>query len=582
MKLKRSIVLGFIGFLIFSIAATYITWPLIFHLGDKVTGFGDEFVIAWIQNWVIHALTTNPASLFEANLYYPYHNTLAFSETFIVTSILALPLRALVGEPVATVNFTFLSSLVLLGFSVYLLCFYLTKKFFISLFSGLLIIFSPAILDYKVHLQVLSLECVPLSILFFLYFIKTQQSRYLGVSLFFLVLQTYNSIMPGYFILSSYVVILLFNLISNKKRTLNLISVKNIFLLMISIIPMTFIALPYYSVSNQFHYVRDIRDAIHLAMQPEDFLYPGTATRLQNVLMSTIPTNHYSQNSEFKPGYLGFVFSILVIFTVWHVIRNFKKNSLYLNAFFVISLVGLILSFGPTLHLGRHTIHKPFPIPLPYALFYYVLPGFQGFRNSGRWNMLFILCITVTIALVLNKMLENISRKKRLVIYTLLFVGVVAEFNFPMKFYPVPQKKDFPAVYSWLATTKPDTKIIELPIYNWNMDPFTEHEIYREYYGTIHFRKTVNGYTGFSPPPWQQLVTDMTVHFPFGKTIKELKQMDISYVIVHTDEYDACSKTNICGHQVIKNGKEIMGEIQNSQLFKVVKQFNDTYVLAFK
>jgi len=137
MKLEKdNIILGLTAFFIFFLLVIYITYPLIFNMGSMATGLGDELVIAWIQNWVIHSLSANPFALFEANLYFPYHNTLAYSDLFLTSSILSIIPLKLIGEPIAVVNFTLISSLVLLGFSVYLLSFYLTKNFLASLLSS--------------------------------------------------------------------------------------------------------------------------------------------------------------------------------------------------------------------------------------------------------------------------------------------------------------------------------------------------------------------------------------------------------------------------------------------------------------
>jgi hypothetical protein len=338
------------------------------------------------------------------------------------------------------------------------------------------------------------------------------------------------------------------------------------------------VARPYFSVSNEFHYARDIRDAIHFAIQPEDFLYPGNRTRLSTFLLNTVPTNHYSENSEFKPAYLGFVFSLLVLYAFWYFIRNFKKNNIYVNSFFTIAIVGLVTCLGPVLHLGRHTVHIPFLIPLPYAVFYYLIPGFQGLRDSQEWNMFFILGITIVIALALHNTLQKTSLRKRLIVFILLFTGIIVELNFPLKLYPIPQKNYFPPVYSWLATTDLKSNIIELPIYNWNMDPFTEHEIFREYFNTVDFRRTINGYTGFSPPPWQLLIVNLDSNFPSNKTITILKQMDITYVIIHTDEYNALSKSNLFSKNTIKNGNTLMKRTEKIPALTLVKKFKDTYV----
>lgn len=196
--------------------------------------------------------------------------------------------------------------------------------------------------------------------------------------------------------------------------------------------------------------------------------------------------------------------------------------------------------------------------------------------------MLFIMSMSVVIALVLKQVFGKYAVRWRAIIYALFLVAIIGEYRFPMHFSPAPQTKDFPTVYTWLATTKPNTKIIELPIYNWNMFPFSFAEQRREYYSTMHFRKTVNGGTGFSPPPWQELMTRITFDFPSPATNRKLRQLGVDYIIVHTDEYDAYSKTVVCGHKGANNGKEIIRKIEKSQTFRLEKEFKDTYVFAFR
>ena len=561
----------------------YITYPLTFHLAGYATGVGDELIIVWIQNWVIHTITTGSIfSLFDANLYYPFIHSLAYSDIFIPASLLSfIPLQSF-KEPIVVINFTLISSLILLGFSVYLLCYYLTKDFFASLLAGTLVIFSPSVLGYSVHLQILGVEWVPLAILFFLKFLDKGKSKFLALSLLFFLLQVYNSFLPGYFILFSYAILLFFHWRADKEKTIKLITKKNIVLCLIPILLIIPITIPYFQVSKEFQYTRDIRDAIHFAIQPEDFLYPSGHTRFSDFLLS-LPFNQHSQNGEFKPGYLGGVFTLLVVFTIGSVRKIPKqvRNDKRMLSFLTIAATGLILSLGPVLHLGRQTVHEPFPIPLPYALFYYIIPGFQGFRNSARWEMLFILAIVVVIAIALHAVLKKFSSKKKAMIYLILFIGVIAEFNFPMKFVAVPQKKDFPPVYAWLATTPKDTAIIELPIYNWNMWPQTQAELLREYYSTIHFRRTVNGYSGFSPPPWQVLVSDMLTKFPSRQTITQLHDMGVDYVIIHTDDYDRAHNDKlIVNKKRILSGKEILTQIKKYPQLKLIKQFDNTYVFA--
>jgi len=143
--------LTFIAFFIFLIASFFITYPLIFHLKDYASG---EYVIAWILNWDIHSiLRGNILNIFSANIFYPFKYSLAYSDFLFPSSLLALPFFLLLREPIVPSNITFITSLTFLGFFTYLLSFYLTKNFWLSILAGVLVVFNPLIIDKRVHLR---------------------------------------------------------------------------------------------------------------------------------------------------------------------------------------------------------------------------------------------------------------------------------------------------------------------------------------------------------------------------------------------------------------------------------------------
>jgi hypothetical protein len=578
--MKKKFLRYFSPLIIFFCFTVFITYPLIFNFDKVITGFGDELLIVWIHNWVIHSLLTNPFSLFDANIYYPFINSLAYSDIFLTSSILAFIPVLITKEPVTAINFTLFISLVFLGYSLYLLVYYLTKDYFVSLLSGTLVIFSPAVLIYYVHLQVLAVWWVPLAILTFIHFHKSQQSRYLAMSLGCFLLQTYNSFLPGFFILFSYFIIIFIKWIYERKKLMKLVTKKNIFLFLSTFILLLPIIIPYYQVSKEYNYRRDIREAVHLSIQPEDFLFSSNFSRLRE-FFNGLPFNKISQNNEFQSAYPGLVFTFLIILTIIFYFKYFKKKDVLSRSFFFISLTGIVLSLGPVLHLGRKTIHDPFLIPLPYALFYYIIPGFQGFRNAARWEMLFIIAIAVLIALTLNKILKKVSNKKKLFLYLILFVGIIVEYNFPMQFLKTPQRKEFPEVYSWLATTPQDTKVIEMPIYVWNMHPYVFDENMREYYATVHFRKMINGASGYSPEPWQVMARELVKEFPSEASLNRLRELQINYVIIHKKEYDRLAKDNYTFDATkASDGETIIKLLSKKYKLKLIKKFNEDYVYA--
>ena len=380
--------------------------------------------------------------------------------------------------------------------------------------------------------------------------------------------------MPGYFIVVFYLVTLLNLWFTNKKTFYKLANLKNFLIAATLMVIVMIIVLPYIKIANDSHLSRDIRETIHLGLQPEDLLYPNNSTKLKNMLLQIPGVKGSSQFAEVKPGYLGAVFSILALMTVVYFIKKKNKN-FELSSIFYTGILGLLLSFGPALHLGRATVHKPFLIPLPYVAFYYLAPGFKGFRNSSRWEMLFIICIAVCIAFLLTFIVKKVKNKfLQYLLYFLLITGIVFEYNFPMHFLPVPQKNQFPPVYKWLETTPANTAVIIFPIYDWYM-PNAGYELNRQFYSTVNFRKTVNGASGISAPDWQTFVKFLNLNFPNKESLIRIKKLGVSYIIIEEGSYNNLKKTTPA---LPYDGNQTVEILKKEPNLKLVKKFNDTYV----
>jgi hypothetical protein len=104
-----------------ALLALIMSWPLVLDLaGSGVMDRPDGRLNAWILAWDVHALTHAPARLFQAPIFHPLPDTLAFSENLLVPAILSAPALAL-GGPVLGYNFVLLLSLVLSGLGAQLL-----------------------------------------------------------------------------------------------------------------------------------------------------------------------------------------------------------------------------------------------------------------------------------------------------------------------------------------------------------------------------------------------------------------------------------------------------------------------------
>src|SRR5215831_16697053 len=95
--------------LLFTVLTAVMTYPQIFHMNDGVHDEGDPLLVTWVLGWVAHQLPRAPAHLFDANIFYPERNTLAYSETLLLPGTVAAPLFWLGIGPILIYNLVFLS-----------------------------------------------------------------------------------------------------------------------------------------------------------------------------------------------------------------------------------------------------------------------------------------------------------------------------------------------------------------------------------------------------------------------------------------------------------------------------------------
>jgi hypothetical protein len=88
--------------------AVAMTWPLATELSTAVPDLGDPLLNAWIVDWVCHALTHAPLGLFDAPMYYPATNILAFSENMIGIALIVLPFHVAGLPPLTVYNIALL------------------------------------------------------------------------------------------------------------------------------------------------------------------------------------------------------------------------------------------------------------------------------------------------------------------------------------------------------------------------------------------------------------------------------------------------------------------------------------------
>ncbi|HWJ55810.1 MAG TPA: hypothetical protein VNR90_06315, partial [Vicinamibacterales bacterium] len=142
------------------------TWPVAPRLGS-VGRFdtGDGHWSIWCVAWVSHALATDPAHLFDANIFVPHRDTLAYSENNIVAGVLGLPAYLLTGNPYATHNLSMLLGIALAFVGAYALARYLTRDTGASIVAAIAFAFCPFLFARTAHIQLMLFFGLPVAML---------------------------------------------------------------------------------------------------------------------------------------------------------------------------------------------------------------------------------------------------------------------------------------------------------------------------------------------------------------------------------------------------------------------------------
>ena len=146
---------------IFVVLAILMTWPLAPRLNHVAADPSDPFINIWILDWDHYATFHRPFSLFDANIFYPTRDSLAFSENLYGIALLLIPFRAVVSA-VTAYNIAMLGGFAFSGFAAYLLGVRLTGSFIAGIAAGVFHAFVPFRFTHLPHVQHVFAGWIPL------------------------------------------------------------------------------------------------------------------------------------------------------------------------------------------------------------------------------------------------------------------------------------------------------------------------------------------------------------------------------------------------------------------------------------
>ena len=495
------------------------TYPQVFRMADGVHDPGDPLMVTWVLGWVAHQLPIAPAHIFDANIFYPERNTLAYSETLLVPGLFAAPLFWLGVAPIVIYNLVFLSGFALSGVGVALLVRRLTANSGAAILAGIVFAFAPYRIDHYAHLQLQQTQFIPLALWAFHRLLDTGRLRdgvLLGV---FIACQMLSCMYYGIFLVPYMAVVCGTLLVARRE-----LPRERIVALVAAGAVMTIAMMPVGRAYLSARRVVGERGSAEVAGNSatwRNYLAPPEV----NLIYGDVFARFRDPERRLFPG---FVAVALALVGLWPRRAEHSKETrgrfpaTWIGGWmhtpeFAYGL-GLLLAFDVSLGFNG-LIYR--------GLYDYFLP-FKALRIPARMGLMVSFSLAVLAgygaARIAGRLHAAPTRRAALVAIAVLMLAEYA--STPLPLWAAPARA--PESYADLirdAGDGPTSVIFEFPTGSMEDPEYL-------YYSTFHWQYLVNGYSGFFPPSYQKLAYAMR-GFPDDSSMNVVKSHNVRYLVIH-------------------------------------------------
>jgi len=482
------------------------TWPLALDPGRySRNDNADTELNEWILAWVAHQLPRDPLHLFDANIFHPAKDSLAFSEPLIVPAVMGAPLAWAGASPVLVYNVMLIVGFALSAFAACVLVETWTGSLMAGLLAGSLFAFNSHTLTRLAHIQGIHIYGLPLALLALDRVIRGGSARSALALALWLAVLAYTS---GYLVVFAAVMIAIALLtrapdwLPRARQVIPRLALAAV-VAALAILP---VYLPYRRVARDQYMVRTLDLIKDYSATPLGYL--ASAGRVH---FATWSGRFFKDPVDsFFPGFLALVLAVVAIVVAF---RRRPPPGDPLRARIVMLVV--IAAAGVVLSLGTAT-----PV---YGWLFHVFPPMQGLRAAARFGNLFLLAVAVLAGLGLAAILP----RQRTWLPILLVVAVnVESLRAPFNYKPF---DGIPGIYRLLATEPGNVVVAEQPFFpRWAIFQNARYVLA----STAHWRPLMNGYSGYTPESYQRYA-DAFWYFPEDRAIQAMKDAGVTHVVVH-------------------------------------------------
>ncbi|MGH8513489.1 MAG: hypothetical protein ACREV8_06040, partial [Gammaproteobacteria bacterium] len=171
---------------LYLLGAIILTWPLAVHLDDSTpSSWADSKQTVWIFAWEARQLARDPSAIFQAPIYAPERDALAYSDHALALGLLAAPIIWATDNPYLAHNLMLIFGVAASGIAAFLAAHELLRDERAALVAGAAFAFAPYWFGHVTqvaHIQTIFVAWMPLGIFAILRWLRSGSKRFLAVS----------------------------------------------------------------------------------------------------------------------------------------------------------------------------------------------------------------------------------------------------------------------------------------------------------------------------------------------------------------------------------------------------------------
>jgi hypothetical protein len=560
--------------IVFALLTVILTWPVMERLSSGlptlrqlpgwVPGDSDGWLFLWNMWWVWKSLKSPEHSVFETDMiFWPHHVSLRFHSLSLVNCCIGVLIHHFQPNWLTVYNILFLASYILSGLFCWLLLFWLTKSPGAGFIGSFIFTFCPYhFLHSLEHLNLTSIQWLPLSLLLFLHFRSTRKpwsiiALSLSIALTYFVSFYYVLMCAFLFfllLLCDLVKLPLATEVESRTTGKNWHYSGIAFAATALVIGLcTFTTLSPGEMEN-YRQMSSIEQMIYSA-DLTSYLVPNPLHPLwgeySTLILESLPGNIVEKT--ITPGLVSL--SLLMLLLVTRRTGKAAKTWLLIGLVFVILSLGPVLTFdGSPLTLFGHRILLPFNLVQ-------FIPVLSQFRAPARFSIMVVLSISIVLALSLrgeaaglqlpasgSKIRQSGKKMSGRVGYALILGLLIFEcWSVPLPILD----GSVPEIYQAIRKDNRQFTVMEIPL-----DP--RIRIY-QWYQTVHQKPLLAGYLARFPRQVMQQFNDDPIlsalanrnGFDIGESVDKtaflevLGRYNVGYIIVHKDFFTVTGRVSI-------------------------------------